>query len=174
MKNLFIFIFLSTNILVGYSQSASLETTKDTEVTTYYFIRHAEKVRVDPNNKDPELNTLGHERAFKWRQVLKSIDFDAIYTTDYNRTKQTAQPIANSNKLKMHIYDPKTMDLDLFLIHTKGKNVLVVGHSNTTPEFVNKLLKEKTYKNIDDRNNSNLYIVSITDGVVSSNLLHIN
>jgi broad specificity phosphatase PhoE len=49
-----------------------------------------------------------------------------------------------------------------FAHNTKGKTVLVVGHSNTTPAFVNAVLGEKKYDNIDDNNNANLYIVSIS------------
>ena len=40
-----------------------------------------------------------------------------------------------------------------------GKTVLVVGHSNTTPEFVNALIKNDFYDQIEDNNNGNLYYV---------------
>ena len=50
----------------------------------------------------------------------------------------------------------------IFLQETKGKTVLVVGHSNTTPAFVNKILAVEKYKDIDDNNNANLYIVTIS------------
>jgi len=33
------------------------------EVTTYYLIRHAEKERIDPSNRDPHLTIEGKERA---------------------------------------------------------------------------------------------------------------
>ena len=41
-----------------------------------------------------------------------------------------------------------------------GKTVLVVGHSNTTPQFVNAILGTKQYTDIQDDNNVNLYIVT--------------
>ena len=44
---------------------------------------------------------------------------------------------------------------------TKGKTVLVVGHSNTTPYFANKILGEDKYQDIDDSVNSMLFIVTI-------------
>ena len=44
------------------------------------------------------------------------------------------------------------------------KTVLVVGHSNTTPIFVNNILGEEKHKNMDDHDNASLYIVTITDG----------
>ena len=55
----------------------------------------------------------------------------------------------------------KNIDTKAFLESTKGETVLVVGHSNTTPTFVNKLLGQDKYKQIDDSNNANLYIVTI-------------
>ena len=41
-----------------------------------------------------------------------------------------------------------------------GKTVLVVGHSNTTPQFVNAILGSGRYSDIQDDNNANLYIVT--------------
>ena len=50
----------------------------------------------------------------------------------------------------------------IFQKETKGKSVLVVGHSNTTPFFVNEILGEKKYKDMSDSDNASLYIVTIT------------
>ena len=63
---------------------------------------------------------------------------------------------------------------DVFQNKTKGKTVLVVGHSNTTNVFVNKILGIDKYDEIKDNNNSNLYIISIINGKASSILLKIN
>ncbi|MBT8290569.1 MAG: histidine phosphatase family protein, partial [Muriicola sp.] len=40
-----------------------------------------------------------------------------------------------------------------------GNNVLVVGHSNTTPDFVNKMIGEEKYPPMDDSDNGSLFIV---------------
>jgi len=143
------------------------------EVTTYYFIRHAEKQRTDPTDKDPGLTFQGYKRADAWKEVFKNVKFDAVYSTDYNRTKLTAKPTADANNLPILVYDPRSMYTESFQYNTKGKTVLVVGHSNTTPMFVNKILGEKKYPQIDDSNNSNLYIVTVIDGKASAQLLYI-
>ena len=57
------------------------------------------------------------------------------------------------------------------MTNTKGKTVLVVGHSNTTPMFTNGLLGEKKYDLIADDNNANLYIVTVTKNSKSSTVL---
>ncbi|MCT4698714.1 SixA phosphatase family protein [Tenacibaculum haliotis] len=130
--------------------------------TTYYLIRHAEKDRTDKANRNPDLNNTGQERAKKWANYFKDIKLDAVYSTNYNRTMQTAKPTAESKKIEIKKYDPRNMYDTIFQKETKGKTVLIVGHSNTTPQFVNKILKEKKYEDINDNDNASLFIVSIS------------
>ena len=155
------FLFISSSC---YSQ----------EVTTYYFIRHAEKLRIDITDKNPKLNYEGVKRADAWKEVFTNVNLDAVYSTDYNRTKLTAKPTANSKNLPIFLYDPKDMYSESFQHKTKGKAVLVVGHSNTTHIFANKVLGRDEYNQINDDNNSNLYIVSVIDEKAFSILLKIN
>jgi len=142
--------------------SNAQDETNDQGTTTYYFIRHAEKDRSDKTNKDPNLIQKGVLRAAKWSFVLENVDFDAVYSTNYNRTKQTAQPTAEKKGLEVTIYDPRQLFSEEFANNTKGQTVLIVGHSNTTPAFVNAVLGTKKHNSIDDNNNANLYIVTIS------------
>ncbi len=145
------------------------------EVTTYYLIRHAEKDRSDATERDPMLNDVGIQRAENWAKVFKDIPFDMVYSTNYNRTKATAQPIATSKEIELTMYDPNNMFDTKFQEATKGKTVLVVGHSNTTPAFANAILKEKKYENLPDDENGGLFIITIcSDKSVSSQVLYIN
>ncbi|MBA6155103.1 histidine phosphatase family protein [Tenacibaculum sp. S7007] len=148
-------------------------TQKETETTTYYLIRHAEKDRTDKTNKNPDLNNKGLERAKKWSEILKNVEFDMIYSTNYNRTQQTAKPTADSNNLEVLSYNPNDMYNLKFQKETIGKTVLIVGHSNTTPFFVNKILEKEKHQQIDDRNNANLYIVNVQNGIKTDILLKI-
>lgn len=152
----------------------SINTLAQAEVTTYYFIRHAEKDRSDAANKNPNLTDQGKKRAQDWATILKDIELDAVYSTNYNRTMQTAAPTAKDHNLEVLDYDPRTLYSDDFKKETLGKTTLVVGHSNTTPAFVNTILKEKKYENIDDRNNGNLYVVTIVGETKEVKLLHFN
>ena len=144
------------------------------EVTTYYFIRHAEKLRIDKSDQNPSLSEKGLKRADAWRAVFSNINLDAVYSTDYDRTKLTAKPTAESKNLPIFIYDSKDIYSDSFQRETSGQTVLVVGHSNTTNVFANKALGQEKYGQIDDNNNSNLYIVTVIDEKPSSVLLKIN
>ena len=46
--------------------------------------------------------------------------------------------------------------------------------SNTIPDFVNGLISENVYSQIDDLNNSNLYVVNICESGISHKLLKID
>ncbi|WP_458626241.1 SixA phosphatase family protein [Winogradskyella sp. PC D3.3] len=159
-------------ILVACLAFSSCEQKED--VSTYYLIRHAEKDRSDQTNRNPNLNEAGLKRAELWAKHFKDIKFDAIYSTDYNRTKQTASPTANAKHLEIQFYNPSDMKIVEFMEKTQGKTVLVVGHSNTTPKFVNDLLGEDKYEDIADDNNANLYIVTITKDNKTSKLSVVN
>jgi broad specificity phosphatase PhoE len=170
MKSLFTLLLIITFSLPSWSQ----DTTSDNQTTTYYFIRHAEKDRTDKSNRNPELNKLGKKRAKKWCKYFRKINLDAIYSTNYNRTQQTAAPTAKKKKLDVLDYDPRTLYSEEFKNATQGKVVLIVGHSNTTPAFVNMVLGNKKYENIDDNDNSKLFIVTISGDTITDEVLTIN
>jgi len=153
-----VFLLFTTPL---FSQDVAPDEIKG-ESSTFYFIRHAEKDRSDKTNRNPNLIQKGLLRAIKWSYVLEHVPLDAVYSTDYNRTKQTATPTAEKKGLDLTMYDPRNIDAKAFLDTNKGKTVLVVGHSNTTPMFVNAVLGKKKYKDIDDSNNANLYIVTVS------------
>ncbi|PQJ73102.1 SixA phosphatase family protein [Polaribacter butkevichii] len=153
---------------------AFLTSCTSNETTTYYLIRHAEKDRTNGTNRNPNLNKKGQERAKKWADHFKNIHLDAIYSTNYNRTLQTATPTAESKNLEIIKYNPRKMYDSIFQQETKGKTVLVVGHSNTTPAFVNKILGEKKYKDIDDNDNASLYTVTITGDKKNCNIIKVD
>jgi len=159
-------------IIVGCKQPTSNDV-DTTNMTTYYFIRHAEKDRSDKNNPNPSLTIQGQRRAQKWAHIFSEITFDAVYSSNYNRTMETALPTAVQQKLELNIYDASKLYTQEFQTETLGKTVLVVGHSNTTPAFANKVLDKDLYTNFDDSDNGSLIIVTINNNTKSSTLLHL-
>ncbi len=141
------------------------------EISTYYMIRHAEKVITEDGN--PDLTSIGKLRAEEWAEIFKDVAFDAIYSTDYIRTIATAKPTADSKKLDITFYHPTKINVKKFLRKTSGKTVLIVGHSNTIPSFVNQLIDQNKYPNIEDDNNGNLYIIELGKTFNTDKLLHI-
>ena len=174
MKPLNLFFLALFCITSSFKKDNKTYPTQNLETSTYYFIRHAEKDRTDNSDKNPYLTEKGRSRANHWSEILGNVKFDVVYSTDYNRTKETAQPTANKNNLDIKLYDPKQVDAKLFMKENNGKTVLIVGHSNTTPAFVNSIIGQKKYKDIDDNNNGNLYIVTVLGDKISDQLLVIN
>ncbi|MDO6743870.1 phosphoglycerate mutase family protein [Tenacibaculum soleae] len=161
MKKYIFLLFLALSV---FGSCNFKETT-----TTYYLIRHAEKDRSDATNRNPNLNKIGLKRAENWKNYFKDIDLDAVYSTNYNRTQQTATPTAKSKNLKILSYDPSNMFNDDFQKNTLGKTVLIVGHSNTTPAFANKILKSEIYKQMDDNDNASLFMISFKTSLGKNN-----
>jgi 2,3-bisphosphoglycerate-dependent phosphoglycerate mutase len=156
-KFLLLLALLFLNISFGQSNT-----------TTYYFIRHAEKV---DSSQNPDLSEKGLKRAELWNKIFSEISFNEIYSTDYKRTLQTASPTAATKKIKIKLYNPKTLNIESFKKEALGKKVLIVGHSNTTPKFVNDIINQNLFSDIEDETFGNLYIVTIIDGIISSQLL---
>lgn len=130
-------------------------------MTTYYFIRHAEKELNGQRN--PRLTEKGRKRAEHWAEVLADKNIEEIYCTYLTRTQETAQPLLNKLNLDYHIYDMASLYSSKFQRDTKNKTVLVVGHQDTTPAFINRILKEREYGYIPGREFGNLYKVEIKD-----------
>ena len=73
----------------------------------------------------------------------------------------TAAPTSVKKDIDIQYYDMDNLNIDQFRADNLGKKVLVVGHSDTTPDFVNKMIGENKYETMDDADNSSLFIVEI-------------
>lgn len=100
-----------------------------------YLVRHAEKTTA---KEDPALTTAGQERARQLARLLHDAGITHIYSTDTQRTRLTAKPLADRLNLDIIPYDAKNM-LDLINGIKTKQRILVVGHSNTTPALVRML-----------------------------------
>ena len=146
----------------------------ENDCSTFFLIRHAEKVRTNKSDRDPALNENGIIRALNWKEFFIDKDISKIYSTNYKRTLETVKPIKEALGLNTILYSPSNIDYKNFISSNKGEIVLVVGHSNTIPDFVNELINDQVYAQIDDLNNSNLYIVSLCDSSISHRLIKVN
>lgn len=133
--------------------------------TTMIFVRHAEKAGLSAD--DPGLSLAGQRRAAELARQLVDADvvagIDAIYSSPYRRTKETAQPVADALSLPVNIYDPSDNEavLDTILKNHKGKIILVVGHSNTLPTLIADLGASKLVPPIAEDEYDNIYVISI-------------
>lgn len=135
----------------------------------YFVVRHAEKelpsagVVMNTLN-DPPLSAAGKVRAIELMEELKTENIQYIFSTNTTRTISTAQPL---NQLRgattIELYNTRD-SLDFFIQKLKAikkGNSLIVGHSNTVDDIVNKLCGEiKVSKDLPDTEYDNLYMVT--------------
>ena len=108
-----------------------------TAATTVILVRHAERVLGDG---DVPLTDRGRERAAALARLLVDADVRSIITSEMIRTQQTAAPLAKQAKLEPQIIPAAKLDAIVERIRAaKGGTVLVVHHSNTVPQLVEKL-----------------------------------
>ncbi len=159
MRNLLVLlVFIATAVGCDGQKKKN----KTQQVTNYYFIRHAEKDLSDPTNRNPDLTSEGEARAERWRDYFSDKEIDAVYSTKFTRTLETARPTAKANNLIIKGYDPKALYDEAFKLATTGLNVVVVGHSNTTPNFANAVYGEPdAFKEIDESEYYHLYHVQL-------------
>ena len=154
-------IVIYTAIAVGLAWFFESQST-----TTMIFVRHAEKALIPVD--DPGLSAEGQDRAAELARQLVDADvvagIDAIYSTSYRRTVETAQPIADALGLPINRYSPDDDDeavVDEMVRDHKGKIILVVGHSNTVPALIAALGASKSVPPIAEMEYDNIYLVSI-------------
>lgn len=133
--------------------------------TTIIFVRHAEQT--NPDAVDPPLSEAGKKRAAELTRQLVDADvvagIDAIYSTPYRRSTETAALLSERLDLPINTYDAEDTEtvLEEILKNHKGKIILVVGHSNTVPELIANLGASKKVPPIARGEFDNIYIISI-------------
>ncbi len=134
--------------------------------TVVYLVRHAEKV---DDSKNPPLSAAGRERAALLANMLRDAGLTHLHSTDLERTRDTAAPVAAQLDLEIHFYDQR--DLPGFaerLRATPGRH-LVSGHSDTTPTMV-RLLGGET-SDIADPEYDRLYVLTLEPGGQATTVL---
>jgi broad specificity phosphatase PhoE len=153
MKNIFSFLFL-----LSLMTSCS---------TTYYIVRHAEKEvpSTSPTmstSGDVQLSAEGKARAVELLETLKDKNIRHAFSTNTIRTTSTARPLCDLRGIEIQFYNhrdtlPQFVDR---LYKIKKGNVLIVGHSNTVDDVVNKLYGSvKIPADLLETQYDNLYVV---------------
>lgn len=126
--------------------------------TKYYVVRHAEKAPASGMNTDVLLTDAGQQRAIALKDALKGKHIKHIYSTNYARTKATANPLYIATGVPVEIYDPADSSFITKLKMQEG-NTLIVGHSNTVDNLVNGLTGKNILQDLPDDEFGDLFIV---------------
>ncbi len=105
-----------------------------------YLVRHAEKQK---DRENPGLTRCGQARAKQLASILSQAKIIQIYSTSYQRTRQTATPLALKKDIAVQNYNPRHLEQLSIQLQQRKENSLVVGHSNTTPQLAELLSKQK-------------------------------
>ena len=152
-------------LLAGLScQSASVE------VTTVFVVRHAEKAVVQGD--DPPLSEAGLERALLLNQMLAQAGVTNLYASQFKRTQQTLQPLAEEWNLKPVIVDArKVPDLVKRLMEeSRGGTAVIASHSNLVPAIL-KQLGVPNQLVITEQQYDDLFVVNLQEG--KAHLIHL-
>lgn len=142
-------IFFSL-ILAGLTAAASAQ--------TVFLVRHAEKTA---EKTDPKLTEAGKARAACLVDTFRDAGIQAIFVSDTARSRQTAEPLVKELKLEATTVPGRdTAGLVEKVRAVKSGNVLIVGHSNTIPEIIEKLGAGKIAP-IGDNDFDQLFIVEL-------------
>jgi phosphohistidine phosphatase SixA len=132
---------------------------------TYYVVRHAEKEDGGPNmasnmTSDVRLTRAGRERAEQLKEILKTAKIRNVYSTNYLRTRETAQRTADYFAVPVIPYGPRPDSVFVRSLKSLRSNVLIVGHSNTVDDIVNALCGEtKVPTDLSDTEYNRLFVV---------------
>ena len=105
--------------------------------TTVFVVRHAEK----QDGEDPGLTGEGQQRASRLAALLANAGVDALFSSEYRRTRDTLAPAAEATGLAVEVMparEPQTL-VDRILGQHRGQQVLIASHSNLVPELVKRL-----------------------------------
>lgn len=122
-----------------------------------FVVRHADRL---DDSEDSPLSAAGKERAQRLAAMLKDVGITAIYTSQFQRTMQTAEPLARA--LKISPVSLPTADQEGLIKRIRAEHrqdvVLIVGHQNSVPASL-KLLGHSEDVTIASTDYSNLFIV---------------
>lgn len=136
---------------------------------TVIFTRHAEKAATPP--KDPPLTEAGKQRAEALASMLADSGVEAIYTSELQRTQQTAAPLAARVHVTPTVLPAKDTAALVQAIRARHSGVfVVVGHSNTLPDIISALGGPKV--EIADSQYDNLFVLTV--GPSESSLLRLH
>ena len=112
--------------------------------TTLILVRHAERA---DTSRDSPLSETGHVRARALQDALVGSGIDLIVVSQYQRTAETAAPLATALRLRPRV-EPLEGETPIaaarlaqrLMVEEAGRTILIVSHSDTVPAMLNALM----------------------------------
>ena len=141
------------------------------KIFTIYLVRHSEKDHSSENHGDLPLSKCGELRSEALSEFLRGVHLDSVYSTDYNRTRSTAEPTSTSKSITTQIYSATNLEQFAQTLLELKQDALVVGHSNTTGFLAGILIGEEG-EDIDLGTYDRIYQVVVSGNSARLHLFH--
>ncbi len=139
--------------------------------TTVILVRHGEKV---DESEDAALSPLGLARAQDLADLLRQADVKALFATEFRRTQEMVQPLADRFQLKVQVIpaaEPKHL-ADAILEDYQGQLVVVADHGDRIGEVLRLLGVSPEESSVSPRYDDLFVVTEIGDGKAS--LIHLS
>ena len=148
-------IILTILLSLGVGQAEELRG------TTVVVVRHAEKL---DNSRDPELSSVGRKRALKLSQMLEEANIAALFSSQFKRTRQTLEPLADRLDLEILEVEASLTGELVRRIREEfpGKTIAVASHSDKVTEIVESL-GGRSVGYLDESEYDSLFVVTLLD-----------
>lgn len=170
-----LFAVATTCLLVssvgGQPAASAISSQDDFKAITVFLVRHAE--RADAPREDPPLTEAGTARAQSLARILGKSGIKTVITSQYLRTKATAEPLAKqlgiasvAVSLKMTAANPRVgtsesiQEIVEKIYQKPGENALVIGHGNSVPDVI-KALGGDVVPTMDEKEFEDLFVVTV-------------
>jgi imidazolonepropionase-like amidohydrolase/phosphohistidine phosphatase SixA len=100
-----------------------------------YVMRHLDK----GEGQDPPLSEAGTRNAQRLAAWFTADPPAAIYVSATRRAQETAAPLAARVRVTAKTYNPSDTPALIERVRAERGNVLIVGHSNTVPDIIERL-----------------------------------
>lgn len=132
-------------LLLGFALASSAAAFPTDSTTVVLIVRHAEKAAAPAD--DPSLTEAGRQRAQSLVNVAGAAGVSAVYSSQYTRTRETAEPLAGHLGVPVTVRPATAATIQTYtadLAETlrgehAGEAVLVVTHSNLVEPLVEAL-----------------------------------
>ena len=117
-----------------------------------YFLRHADPLPKGPKFREDSLRPLSSEGKKQAKQIarfLHGIQFEAILTSPYVRSEQTAQVLSDRLGTKIQTSDELSPGFNLTKLpnvvkkHMKAERIVLIGHEPDFSDTVKKMIGGK-------------------------------
>jgi phosphohistidine phosphatase SixA len=132
-------LFRPLAALLLLAAAACASTRPDSRGPSWYVMRHLQKAE----GQDPPLSDEGRRNAGRLIGYFKADPPRVIYVSSTRRARETAAPLAAKLRVKLRTYDPADTPGLIARVRAERGPVLIVGHSNTVPEIVERLGGER-------------------------------